>query len=73
VAQSRDLDAVFSDLTRNASKVFTRGRVLVEADEHGSHHATAVEVPIEVIRELAENVQEARALMREADAARRAA
>lgn len=72
MAGSRDADDVFYDLTRSASKVLTRGRVLVEEDEHGSHHATAVEVPIDVIRSLAENVQEARALLAES-AARRAA
>jgi hypothetical protein len=72
VAESPSLDDVFYDLTRDASKVLTRGRVLVEEDDAGSHHAVAVEVPIEVIRALAESVQHARALL-DAERARRAA
>jgi hypothetical protein len=59
-----ELDDVFYELTRNASKVLTRGRVLVEEDAHGSHHAVALEVPIDVIRALADSVQEARELLR---------
>jgi hypothetical protein len=64
VAEPTKLENVFYDLTRNASKVLTRGRVLVEEDDQGSHHAVAVEVPIEVIRALATSVQDARALLR---------
>ena len=66
-----DLDDIFYELTRNASKVLTRGRVLVEEDAHGSHQAVAVEVPIAVIQSLAESVREARELLR--SAGRRAA
>jgi hypothetical protein len=64
MAEPTELENVFYDLTRNASKVLTRGRVLVEEDDQGSHHAVAVEVPIEVIRALATSVQDARALLR---------
>jgi hypothetical protein len=64
VAGPHDLDDLFYELTRNASKVLSRGRILVEEDEHGSHVAVALEVPIDVIRALAETVQEARELLR---------
>ena len=72
MAEPVETDDVFYDLTRNASKVLTRGRVLVEDDGTGSHVAIAVEVPIEVIRALAERVREARAVL-DADRSRRAA
>jgi hypothetical protein len=64
VAGTQDVDELFYELTRTASKVLTRGRILVEEDEHGSHVAVAVEVPIEAIRALAETVEEARELLR---------
>jgi hypothetical protein len=72
VATSAELEDAFVDLARTASRVLTRGRVLVEEDENGSHHAIGLEVPIEVVRELADAVQEARAILRD-QAARRAA
>ena len=72
MAEPVETDDVFYDLTRNASKVLTRGRVLVEDDGTGSPVAIAVEVPIEVIRALAESVREARAVL-DADRSRRAA
>ena len=72
MATADDLEDAFVDLARTASRVLTRGRVLVEEDENGSHQAVGLEVPIEVIRELADAVQEARALLRD-QAARRAA
>jgi methyl-accepting chemotaxis protein len=46
-------------LSRNAIEVLTRGRLLVEGDERGSHHGVAVEVPIEVVNALAESALEA--------------
>jgi hypothetical protein len=73
VSEPRALDDVFYDLTRTASKVLTRGRLIGEEDEQGSYHTTALEVPIDVIRALMENVEEARAVLRRSEATRRAA
>jgi methyl-accepting chemotaxis protein len=46
-------------LSQNAIEVLTRGRLLVEEDEHGSHHAITVEVPVEVVNALAESALQA--------------
>jgi methyl-accepting chemotaxis protein len=45
-------------LSRNAIEVLTRGRVLVDEDDRGSHHGTSVVVPIEVVNALAESALE---------------
>jgi methyl-accepting chemotaxis protein len=45
-------------LSQNAIEVLTRGRLLVEDDAQGSHHAVAVEVPVEVVNALAESALE---------------
>jgi methyl-accepting chemotaxis protein len=45
-------------LSRNAIEVLTQGRVLVDEDERGSHHAISVVVPIEVVNALAESALE---------------
>jgi hypothetical protein len=42
-------------LSQNAIEVLTKGRVLVEEDERGSHHGVSVVVPIEVVNALAES------------------
>ena len=51
-------------LSRNALEVLTRGRVLVEEDDQGSHHGVAVEVPIEVVNALAESALDAQQALR---------
>jgi methyl-accepting chemotaxis protein len=51
-------------LSRNAIEVLTRGRVLVAGDASGSHHAVAVEVPVEVVNALAESALAAREALR---------
>jgi methyl-accepting chemotaxis protein len=45
-------------LSRNAIDVLTQGRVLVDEDDRGSHHAISVVVPIEVVNALAESALE---------------
>ena len=45
-------------LSRNAIEVLTQGRVLVDEDDHGSHHGVSVVVPIEVVNALAESALE---------------
>jgi methyl-accepting chemotaxis protein len=51
-------------LTRDALNVLNRARVLVEDDGSGSHTAIAVEVPIEVVTDLAESAIETRDILR---------
>ena len=51
-------------LSRNALEVLMQGRVLVEEDDRGSHHATTVEVPIEVVNALADSALEAQEALR---------
>jgi methyl-accepting chemotaxis protein len=51
-------------LSRNAMEVLMQGRVLVEEDDRGSHHATTVEVPIEVVNALADSALEAQEALR---------
>ena len=45
-------------LSHNAIEVLTQGRVLVDEDDRGSHHAISVVVPIEVVNALAESALE---------------
>jgi CHASE3 domain sensor protein len=45
-------------LSQNAIEVLTKGRVLVDEDDRGSHHGTSVVVPIEVVNALAESALE---------------
>jgi hypothetical protein len=59
-----ELEAIFAELTASAAAVVRRGTVLVAEDEDGSHHAVAVEVPMEVVGRLAAAVKDARALLR---------
>jgi hypothetical protein len=42
-------------LSQNAIEVLTKGEVLVDEDERGSHHGVSVVVPIEVVNALAES------------------
>lgn len=42
-------------LSKNAIELLTRGRVLVEEDDHGSHHGISVVVPIDVVNALADS------------------
>jgi CHASE3 domain sensor protein len=58
-------------LTQNALAVLTRARLLVEEGEGGTHHAVAVEVPIEVVNTLAESALETRDVLRPGRAATR--
>jgi methyl-accepting chemotaxis protein len=51
-------------LSRNAMDLLTQGRVLVEEDARGSHHGVTVQVPIEVINELAESALKTREALR---------
>jgi methyl-accepting chemotaxis protein len=51
-------------LSRNAMEVLMQGRVLVEEDDRGSHHATTVEVPIEVVNALADSALGAQEALR---------
>jgi CHASE3 domain sensor protein len=52
------------DLTRSALNVINRSRILVEDDGSGSHTAIAVQVPIEVVNDLAESAIETREILR---------
>jgi methyl-accepting chemotaxis protein len=52
------------DLTRNALNVISRSQILVEDDGRGSHTAIAVQVPIEVVNDLAESAIETREILR---------
>jgi methyl-accepting chemotaxis protein len=45
-------------LSQNAIEVLTKGRVLVDEDERGSHHGISVVVPIEVVNALADSALE---------------
>jgi methyl-accepting chemotaxis protein len=45
-------------LSRHAIEVLTRGQILVEEDDRGSHHGVAVVVPIEIVNALAESALE---------------
>jgi methyl-accepting chemotaxis protein len=57
-------------LSRNAMDLLTQGRVLVEEDARGSHHGVTVEVPIEVINELAESALKTQEALRPGSDAR---
>jgi CHASE3 domain sensor protein len=52
------------DLTRSALNVIKGSRILVEDDGSGSHTAIAVQVPIEVVNDLAESAIETRDILR---------
>jgi methyl-accepting chemotaxis protein len=45
-------------LSQNAIELLTQGRVLVDEDDRGSHHAISVVVPIEAVNALAESALE---------------
>jgi CHASE3 domain sensor protein len=51
-------------LSQNAIEVLTRGQVIVNEDERGSHHGISVVVPIEVVNALAESALETQDRMR---------
>jgi hypothetical protein len=51
--------------------VLTRARLLVEEGEGGTHHAVAVEVPIDVVNTLAESALETQDVLRPGRAASR--
>jgi methyl-accepting chemotaxis protein len=51
-------------LSQNAIEVLTKGRVLVDEDDRGSHHGVGVVVPLEVVNALAESALETQEAMR---------
>jgi methyl-accepting chemotaxis protein len=51
-------------LSQNAIEVLTKGRVLVDEDERGSHHGVSVVVPIEVVNALADSALETQEALR---------